>query len=271
MAAERTHRAANGEISYIPTGFRKLDDIITGFTAPDLCIVAGRPKMGKTAFLASIAWNAMKAKKKVAFFTLEMDMIQVAMRFISMISGVSYAKQLTGELSQEQWPLYYNAIEQLGSGELGLYLNDLPSISPNKARQELRRIGDVDLVIFDYIQIGSADQKYDIRNLEVAAITKGLKELCKELDVPMLAAAQLNRAAEARSADNKRPILSDLGESDELGKSADKVLFIHGEPGSTSREISVAANRNGPCGVCTLDFIGHKTLFQDQKGVGYGN
>jgi replicative DNA helicase len=216
--------------------------------------------------MASVAWNAMQAKKKVAFFTLEMGMEQIAMRFISMISGVSYSNQLTGKISDNDWPSYNDAVERLSDPELGLYLNDMPSISPNKVRQEIRRGGPFDLVIFDYIGLAGSDDKYDIRNQEVAAITKALKNICKEFDIPMMAAAQLNRAAEARGASDKRPILSDLGESDELGKSADKVLFIHGEAGSNEREIIIAANRNGPVGMCKLKFIGHKTKFENQAG-----
>jgi replicative DNA helicase len=239
---------------------------VTGFSAPDLWIVAARMKMGKTAFMASVAWNALQQGKKVAFFTLEMGMEQIAMRFISMISGIPYAKQLTGKLSDSEWPIYNQAIDQLGSGELGLYLNDMPSISPNKIRQEIRRSGPFDLIVVDYIQLAAADEKYDIRNQEVAAITKAFKNICKEFDVPMMAAAQLNRAAEARAASEKRPILSDLGESDELGKTPDKVLFIHGEMGSNEREIVIAANRQGPVGICKLTYIGHKTLFKNQEG-----
>jgi replicative DNA helicase len=272
-AYERTDKASRGEITYLPTGFTALDDIVTGFTSPDLWVVAARMKMGKTAFMSSVVWNIIWDKehkcptgKKVAFFTLEMGMEQIAMRFISMISGVSYKSQLTGVMSDSDWPLYNWAVETLSNGELGLYLNDMPSISPNKIRQEIRRSGPFDLIVVDYIQIAGADEKYDIRNQEVAAITKALKNICKEFDVPMMAAAQLNRAAEARAASDKRPILSDLGESDELGKTADKVLFIHGESGSNEREIIVAANRNGPPGMCKLAFIGYKTLFQNQVG-----
>jgi replicative DNA helicase len=264
-AVDRTDRASRGEITYIPTGFRALDDIITGLSAPDLVICAGRPKMGKTAFMASVAWNAMQTGKRIAFFTLEMGMEQIAMRFISMISGVSYSKQLTGKLSDSDWTLYFDAAEKLSDINFGLILNDMPAISPNKVRQELRRIGQVDLIVFDYIQLASADDNYQIRNLEVAANVKALKEICKEFDVPMLAAAQLNRAAEARAQSDKHPILSDLGESDELGKSADKVLFIHGDAqNSTEREIIVAAQRNGPTGICTLKYIGYKTRFESQ-------
>ena len=265
MAQERTDQARDGLISYIPTYFSDLDRLITGFSEPDLTIVAARPGMGKTAFMASVAMNALEKGKRVVFFTLEMGMAQIAMRMISMISGVPYSEQLTGQMSTEQRAKYDDAVNELICNSSGFYLNDLPAISPNKIKQELRRIGEVDMVILDYIQLASADQHYDVRNLEVSAIVKGLKEICKEFHVPMLAAAQLNRAVEQRS--EKMPILSDLSESDELGKSADKVLFIHREEGSSNAMIIVAKQRNGPTGITSLTYLGAKTRFVSQSRV----
>ncbi len=265
MAVERTDQARDGEISYIPTYYPDLDRLVTGFSEPDLWVVAARPGMGKTALLASIAMNVIEKGKKVVFFTLEMGMAQIAMRMISMLSGVPYSEQLTGKMSEETRERYDAAVNELLANSSGVYLNDLPAISPQKIRQELRRIGEVDLVVLDYIQLASADQQYDVRNLEVAAIVKGLKEICKEFHVPMLAAAQLNRAVEQRS--EKMPILSDLGESDELGKSADKVLFIHREEGSSNAMIIVAKQRNGPTGITSLTYLGAKTRFVSQAKV----
>ena len=265
QAVQFTDDATNGKVKYTPSGYRDLDNIITGFMAPDMTIIAGRPGQGKTALLASIAQNILKQGKRIAFFSLEMGSQQVGMRFISMVSGVSYQKQMTGKLTEQEWDNYNNAVEDLGSGNYGLYLNDLPAITPSKIRQELRRLGGVDMFMVDYLQLAQSDERRENRHLEVAAVARDMKNICKEFQIPGIIAAQLSRAAEQRAGDDKRPILSDLGESSELEKAADKVIFIH-RPNmdSVNAEIIVAKQRNGPVGMCGLAYIGYKTRFEGQ-------
>jgi replicative DNA helicase len=198
---------------------------------------------------------------------LEMSAEQIGMRFISMASGISYSKQLTGKLRDEEYPTYYQAIEELEWLDT-LLLNDLPVISPNKIRQELRRLWPVDLFVVDYLQLLDGDGKFEARHLEVAAIARALKRICREFEIPGMVAAQLSRAGEQRAAGEKRPILSDLGESSELEKVADKVIFIHRPTDTgTLADIIIAKQRNGPTGFCNLDYIGHKTKFESQKGI----
>jgi len=264
QAYDGTEAASQGKVKYIKTGYIDLDEIISGLMAPDLVLVAGRPGNGKTALLASIAMNVAEQGKRVAFFSLEMGNKQIAMRFISMVSGISYHKQLTGKLSDEDWPLYTHAIEKLGSTDYKIILNDMPDISPKRMAQELRRMGDVDLIIVDYIQLASADKKADNRVLEVGEISRGFKRICKDFDVPMIAAAQLSRAIEQRS--DKTPQLSDLRESGSLEQDSDKVIFIHrpDEFGNTT-DLIVGKQRNGPLGRCTLLYRGERTRFDNYQ------
>lgn len=267
-AYDHTADAANGKIQSIPTGFIDLDRILGGgMSAPDLLVIAGRPGQGKTGFLVSVAKNvAEKQKKKVAFFSLEMNNDQIAMRLLSQESGVPYDKQKSGALEEDEWPKYTYAVEKLSDFErFPIYLNDLPSIKPSQIRRELMRLGDVDLVIVDYIGLADPDGKYDTRALEVTSIMKSLKAICKEFGIPVLASAQLSRAVELRN--NKRPILSDLKESGGIEENADVVMFIyHPEKEDRSNEniteLIVAKHRNGQVGVVELLYLPHLTRFE---------
>lgn len=268
-AYDHTDAAARGQIQFVMTDFIDLDKMLGGLSAPDLLIIAGRPGQGKTGFLVSVAKNVAKQKKRVAFFSLEMKNNQIAMRLLSQESGVSYDKQKSGKLTELDWPKYTQAVETLADFEnYPIFINDLPSIKPSQIRRELMRIGGADLVIVDYIGLADSDGKYDSRALEVSAITKSLKSICKEFDVPMLAAAQLSRAMEQRQ--NKRPILSDLKESGGLEENADVVMFIYRpdqyEENSTKQniaEIIVAKHRNGPVGSVELIYMPEKTRFDN--------
>ena len=262
-ACDDAVRASKGEDVFIQSGYPDLDRILDGFCPPDLTLVAGRPGSGKTAFLASIVDNVMRKHKKIAFFTLEMDNKQVAMRLISMRTGIPFSKQRTGKMDDGEWARYYAGIEELSDTGYSLYLNDLPAISPNRIRQELRRIGSVDLVLLDYIQLQKSDEKTDNRVLEVGSISRGMKSICKEFNVPIIAAAQLSRAGDARP--DKEPKLSDLRESGSLEQDADNVIFIHRESmESTIATITVAKHRNGSVGFCTLTYLGAKTRFESK-------
>ena len=266
-AFDDTNSAAQGDSPYLPTGYTDLDKIITGFSAPDLTLICGRPGGGKTALLASICDNIMRKHKRIAFFTLEMDNKQIAMRLISMQSGIPFAKQRTGTLNDDEWTKYYAAINDLGDTGYHLYLNDLPAISPNRIRQVLHQIGPVDLVMLDYLQLAGSDTKSDNRVLELGYVSRGMKAIAKEFEVPVVAAAQLSRAIEQRA--DKEPQLSDIRESGSLEQDADNIIFIHrGSMESTTARITVAKQRNGAIGMCSLTYIGTRTRFETQTKIG---
>lgn len=274
-AYDHTDQASRGLIKFVPTGFKDLDKLLAGgMTSPDLYIIAGRPGTGKTALLVSMAKNAAEAKKKIAIFSLEMKNSQIAMRLISQVAGISYDKQKSGNLSAEEWEKFTQATETLADPEqYPIIINDLPSISISKIRQELRRMkeamGGLDLVIIDYIQLGGVDGKYDRRDQEIGEITRGLKSIAKEFDIPVFAAAQLSRAVEQRS--EKKPILSDLRESGDIEQDADVVMFIY-RPNQFAQdetkyeaEIIVAKHRNGAVGSIDLVYMANLTRFENAK------
>lgn len=266
-AYDHTDAASRGAIQFVTTGYKDLDDLLGGgLSAPDLYVVAARPGQGKTAMLASIAKNAAENGKRIAIFSLEMKNSQIAMRLLAMQSGVGYEKQKSGKLTQDEWNKFNAAVEVLE--DYPIKLNDLPAIKPSEIRRELRRMGQVDAVIVDYIQLADADGKYESRVLEVSAVTKGLKGIAKEFDVPILAAAQLSRAVEARH--DKKPILSDLRESGAIENDADLVMFIYRpdqyqkDAEKNTAEIIVAKHRNGPVGMVELTYRPTLTRFESK-------
>ncbi len=201
------------EIVGVPTGFIDLDKMLTGLQPSDLLIIAGRPGQGKTGFMLSIAKNAgLTHKKHVAIFSLEMSNEQVVQRLIAQETGIDSQRLRTGKLQESEWPLFTHAIEVFG--DTHLYLDDTPAITPLQLRTKCRRLHmefGLDLVIVDYLQLMSGDTRNDNRVQEVSHISRSLKILARELNVPVLAAAQLSRAVEQRS--DKKPVLSDLRES----------------------------------------------------------
>ncbi len=201
------------DIHGVPTGFIDLDKMLTGLQPSDLLIIAGRPGQGKTGFLLSIAKNAgLTHKKHVAIFSLEMSNEQVVQRLIAQETGIDSQRLRTGKLQENEWPLFTHAIEVFG--DTHIYLDDTPAITPLQLRTKCRRLHmefGLDLVIVDYLQLMGGDTRTDNRVQEVSYISRNLKVLARELNVPVLAAAQLSRAVEQRS--DKRPVLSDLRES----------------------------------------------------------
>lgn len=269
-AYDRTGAAAEGKVLSVPTGYIDLDRMFSGgLSAGDLYILAARPGQGKTALAACIAYNAAQKNNRVAVFSLEMMNHQIAMRLIAMHSGVGFDKQKSGKMEDTDWPVYTNAVEELADGgRFPIVLNDMPSISVSRIRQELRRMKDIDLVIMDYIQLGGIDGKYDRRDLEVGEISRGLKAIAKEFEVPVLAAAQLSRAVEQRA--EKKPVLSDLRESGSIENDADCVMFIY-RPDQYEKdtvkqntaEIIIAKHRNGPVGSVELIYRPYMTKFEN--------
>ena len=241
------------EIMGVPTGLIDLDRLFGGLQKSDLLIVAGRPGMGKTGFMLSIAKNAaQKHKKHVAVFSLEMSNEQLVQRLIAQETGIDTQRLRTGNLADDERPLFTQAIEVLS--DTHIFLDDTPAITPLQLRTKCRRLHleySLDLVIVDYLQLMSGDTRIDNRVQEVSYISRNLKVLARELNVPVLAAAQLSRAVEQRA--DKKPVLSDLRESGSIEQDADIVMFIHrpdamekDSPRANVAEIIVAKHRNGP-------------------------
>ncbi len=241
------------EIYGVPTGLIDLDRLLGGLQKSDLLIIAGRPGMGKTGFLLSVAKNAaLKHKKHVAMFSLEMSNEQLVQRLIAQETGIDTQRLRTGKLNDDEWPLFTHAIEVLA--DTHMYLDDTPAITPLQMRTKCRRLHmeyELDLIIVDYLQLMSGDLRNDNRVQEVSFISRSLKVLARELNVPVLTAAQLSRAVEQRA--DKKPQLSDLRESGSLEQDADIVMFINrpdamekDSPRKNIAEIIVAKHRNGP-------------------------
>ncbi len=241
------------EILGVPTGLIDVDRLLGGLQGSDLIIVAGRPGMGKTGFLLSVAKNAaLIHKKHVAFFSLEMSNEQLVHRLIAQDTGIDTQRLRTGKLLDEEWGLFMEAFGHLENTMI--FLDDTPAITPLSLRTKCRRLDmehRLDLIIVDYLQLMSGDSRNDNRVQEVSYISRNLKVLARELKVPVLAAAQLSRAVEQRT--DKKPVLSDLRESGSLEQDADVVLFIHRpfamekeNPRTGTAELIVAKHRNGP-------------------------
>jgi replicative DNA helicase len=241
------------EIYGVPTGLVDVDKLLGGLQKSDLIIVAGRPGMGKTGFMLGAAKSAaLTYKKHVAIFSLEMSNEQLVQRLISQQTGIESQKLRSGKLTDDEWSLFAQAVDVLSNTTI--FLDDTPAITPLQMRTKCRRLHleyHLDLVIVDYLQLMSGDTRNDNRVQEVSYISRYLKVLARELNVPVLAAAQLSRAVEQRA--DKRPQLSDLRESGSLEQDSDIVMFINrpdamdkDNPRQNVAEIVVAKHRNGP-------------------------
>lgn len=254
----------------VPTGFTDLDRLLGGLQPSDLLIIAGRPGTGKTAFMLSAAKNAALTRQKhVAIFSLEMSNEQLVQRLISQQTGIDSQRLRTGKLTDEEWPLFTHAIEVLS--DTRIFLDDTPALTPLQLRTKCRRLHaefHLDLVLVDYIQLMSSGMRSENRVQEVSYISRNMKVLARELEVPVLAAAQLSRAVEQRT--DKEPQLSDLRESGSLEQDADIVMFIHRpELYDTDTlmknvaQIKVAKHRNGPTGNVELIFRSNIAKFEN--------
>ncbi len=258
------------EIFGVPTGFIDLDKMLSGLQPSDLLIIAGRPGQGKTGFLLSVAKNAaLTHKKHVAIFSLEMSNEQVVQRLIAQETGIDSQRLRTGKLQENEWPLFAHAVEVMS--DTHIFLDDTPAITPLQLRTKCRRLHlehHLDLIIVDYLQLMGGDTRNDNRVQEVSYISRNLKVLARELNVPVLAAAQLSRAVEQRS--DKRPVLSDLRESGSLEQDSDIVMFIY-RPDQYEKdtvkqniaEIIIAKHRNGPVGSVELIFRSALAKFEN--------
>ena len=283
QAVEILQKAAanTSGLTGIPTGFTRLDDITAGWQASDLVIIAGRPAMGKTSFALSLAKNiAVDYKYPIGFFSLEMNNVQLVNRLMSNVCEISGKKILNGQLDEEEWKRLDRNIRKLQGAPI--YIDDTPGMSifelRSKARRLVREKG-VKVIMIDYLQLMNANgAKFGSRQEEVSTISRSLKGLAKELNIPILALSQLNRSVENRdSNDGKRPQLSDLRESGAIEQDADMVLFVHrpeyyhilqDEKGNDLRgmaQIIIAKHRKGATGDVLLNFRGEFTRFQNPE------
>jgi len=261
-----------GEVLGVPTGFIDLDKLLGGLQQSDLLIIAGRPGSGKTGLMLNVAKNAaMVAKKHVAVFSLEMSNDQLVQRLISQETGIDSQRLRLGDIHDHEWPLFVQASNVLSDAQI--FLDDTPALTPNQLRSKCRRLDQeygLDLVIVDYLQLMQGDGRSENRVQEVSSISRGLKQLARELNVPVLAGAQLSRAVEQRS--DKRPVLSDLRESGSLEQDSDIVMFIdrpdmYNTDGAKTNiaTIIVAKHRNGPTADIQLVFRGALTKFENAE------
>ena len=258
----------------LPTGFIDLDKLLGGLQKSDLNIVAARPGVGKTSFMLSIALNAARARQngvRVAIFSLEMSREQLMQRFFSAETGINSQRLRIGDLDEPQWDRFVEATARLD--KLRIFIDDTPAITVRDMQTKCRRLQQeygLDLVIVDYLQLMSAGVKTENRVQEISFISRNLKEIARELNVPVLVAAQLNRNLENRA--DKRPQLSDLRESGSIENDADIVTFIYRDalynPNTdypNQAEIIVAKHRNGPTGTVNLWFQKELTLFKNVR------
>lgn len=275
---ENAKNAGNG-IRGVTTGFMDLDKITQGWQKSDLIILAARPSMGKTAFALNMARNAAIAGKPIAFFSLEMSSIQLVTRLISSETDITADKLRTGNLEQYEWDRLYNRVTNLTNAKL--FIDDTPQLSIFELRAKCRRLKeqhDIQMIFIDYLQLMTAKgDKGFSREQEISTISRSLKSLAKELNIPVLALSQLSRQVESRPG-SKKPILSDLRESGAIEQDADVVVFIYRPEyyGLTEDEgvntknlavISIAKHRNGKLGEVNLRFNGMFTRFEEPEIV----
>lgn len=267
----------------VTTGFKELDKITNGWQNSDLIIIAARPGMGKTAFTLSLAANAAESGKGVGIFSLEMANAQLVQRLISMDSMIPATTLREGSLKAEQWPILAKSVEHLS--ELPVFIDDTPAINIFELRAKCRRLKqnhDIGLVVIDYLQLMSAgdSNKRGNREQEISSISRALKGMAKELNLPVIALSQLSRAVETRGGD-KKPQLSDLRESGAIEQDADIVTFIYRpdyyeladamETPSNTAEIIISKHRNGSLGTVTLEFIKENVKFVDYQNADFRN
>lgn len=269
-------RENQGDVTGVSTGFADLDERTSGFQPGDLIIVAGRPSMGKTAFSLNIAENvALDSKKAVAVFSMEMGATQLATRMIGSVGRLDQHRMRNGNLEDEDWVRLTTALGKLNDAPI--FIDEGAGLSSFDVRARARRLhrqcGELGLIVVDYLQLmtGAAGRQSENRATEISEISRSLKSLAKELNVPVVALSQLNRGLEQRP--DKRPVMSDLRESGAIEQDADVILFIYRDevynpdsPDKGTAEIIIAKQRNGPIGRVRLTFIGQHTRFENFAG-----
>ncbi|MGE4440513.1 MAG: replicative DNA helicase [Desulfomicrobium sp.] len=271
-------RAGQGElVTGVPTGYTDFDHMTAGLQKSDLIILAARPSMGKTALALNMGMRAaIQHDVPVAVFSLEMSMDQLMMRLLGCHGRVDLSRLRSGYLNDEDWSRLYQAADDLSKAPI--YIDDTPALSTMEIRARSRRLKaekGVGLIIVDYLQLMRSSHKSDSREQEISDISRNLKALAKELEVPVIALSQLNRKVEERS--DKRPMISDLRESGAIEQDADVIVFIYRDaaynkaednPNKNIAEIIIGKQRNGPVGAIRLGYFGQYTVFENLTEVG---
>jgi replicative DNA helicase len=263
-------------ITGVPTGFSDLDAMTSGLQPGDLVIVAGRPSMGKTSFAMNVAENAAVGQKlPVAVFSMEMPGEQLAMRMMASLGRINAHKVRTGKLDDDDWPRLTSAIGLLADAPI--FIDDTPALTPLELRSRSRRLKrehGLGMIVVDYLQLMQSPESSENRATEISGITRSLKGLAKELNVPLIAMSQLNRSLEQRP--NKRPVMSDLRESGAIEQDADVIFFIYRDEvynedsqDKGTAELIIGKQRNGPVGKVRLTFLGEYTRFENYISPGY--
>ncbi|MCB1559647.1 MAG: replicative DNA helicase [Xanthomonadales bacterium] len=259
-----------GELTGLPTGLRDLDEMTSGLQKSDLIILAARPAMGKTSLALNIAQNAaIKTRKAAAVFSMEMSAPQLAFRLMSSLGRIDQSRLKTGNLEDEDWPRVTSAISMLSDAKI--FIDDTPALSPIDLRSRARRLArehDLGVIVIDYLQLMQVPGNKETRATEISEISRSLKALAKELDIPVIALSQLNRSLESRT--DRRPVMADLRESGAIEQDADIILFIYRDEYYNKEsaekgvaEVIIGKHRNGPTGSVKLAFMGQYTLFAD--------
>ncbi|HSN01732.1 MAG TPA: replicative DNA helicase [Rudaea sp.] len=265
-------------VTGLATGFADLDEMTAGLQPSDLIIVAARPSMGKTALAVNMAEHAaLKSRKAVAIFSMEMSASQLAFRLISSLGRIDQQHLRNGDLAEEDWPRVTSAITLLS--ETKILIDDTPALSPSELRARARRMKrqyDLGLIVVDYLQLMAVPGNKENRATEISEITRSLKALAKELNIPVIALSQLNRSLEQRT--DKRPVMADLRESGAIEQDADVILFIYRDEYYDKEsadkglaEIIIGKQRNGPTGTVKLTFLGRYTRFENTASEARGN
>ncbi|MBI65882.1 MAG: replicative DNA helicase [Candidatus Marinimicrobia bacterium] len=263
-----------GALTGVGSGFHDLDNLLTGFQKSDLIILAGRPSMGKTALALNFARNAaLNSKCKIGFFSLEMSSKQLVERLLTSEAKVDSHAVRTGKLPKHDWPKLSDAASALSDS--GIYIDDSADLNIMELRAKARHLKsehDIDILFIDYIQLLNASTRMESRQQEISFISRSLKALAKELDVPIVSLSQLSRAVESRT--DHRPIMSDLRESGAIEQDADVVLFIYRkhvyskeEEDRGLGEIIIAKHRNGPTGIVKVSFVDKYARFNNLESI----
>jgi len=260
-------------ITGVPTGYQDLDELLAGLQPSNLVVVGARPSMGKTAFALGLASHAALQATPVLFFSLEMNHLEIAQRVLCAEARVDASRMRNGRLVDNDWSKISHAIGRLGNAPL--LIDDNASVTVMDIRAKARRMkarGGLGLVVVDYLQLMTGSNRAENRQVEISEISRGLKILARELNIPVVALSQLSRTLESRS--DKRPMLADLRESGAIEQDADVVMFIyrdeiynHDSAEQGSAEIIVAKHRNGPTGSVNLAFVGHYARFANMARV----
>ena len=259
---------ANGKITGIPSGFIDLDYRMSGLQPSDLILIAARPSMGKTAFVLNIAQHiAVKKNVTAAIFSLEMSKVQLVNRMLSLESLVEAQQIRNGDLTENDWTSLIEAADSIAHSKL--IIDDTPSISVGELRSKCRKYKlehDLGIIIIDYLQLMTGSKNSESRQQEVSDISRNLKAIARELNVPVIALSQLSRSVESR--EDKRPMLSDLRESGAIEQDADVLMFIYRDDyyhkdseDKGIAEVIVAKQRNGPTGTVKLKWLPEYTKF----------